>query len=159
VANLDSIFASYPTEGFQDVWFSALEPSDVARLFNYACQTYGQAPPRVVWVQSTDRELGIYFGVSKLRDVDYEFNHLLIGSTVLEGVAIRIENDELAIDFNSGLEYWNSTRQAAFVHWLRELHRQVPNARLEWAHEGCANSPSERESALLRLALAVVGDV
>lgn len=156
MAHLDSIFASYPAEGFQDVWFSDLKPNDVARLFNYACQTYGQAAPRAVWVQPTDRELGIYFGVSKLRNVDYEFTPLLVGSTVLEGVVIRIEDDGLAIDFSSGLDYWNSTRQAAFVHWLRELHRQVPNARLEWAHEGCANSPSERESALLRL--AVVGD-
>ncbi|MDZ4097384.1 MAG: hypothetical protein U1E13_01655 [Methylophilaceae bacterium] len=156
MAHLDSIFASHPAEGFQDVWFSALEPNDVARLFNYACQTYGQEAPSTVWVQPTDRELGIYFGVSKLRDVDYEFTPLLIGNTVLEGVVIRIEDDGLAIDFSSGLEYWNATRQAAFVHWLRELHRQVPNARLLWAHEGCANSPSERESALLRL--AVVGD-
>lgn len=156
VANLDLIFASYPAEGFQDVWFNALEPNEVERLFNYACQTYGHAAPCAVWVQPTDRELGIYFGASELRNVDYEFTPLLVGSTVLEDVVIRIEEDRLAIDFSGGLDYWNSTRQAAFVHWLRELYRQVPNARLEWAHEGCANSPSEHESALLRL--AVVGD-
>ena len=155
MANLNSIFASYP-EGFQDVWFSDLEPNNVECLFNYACQTYGKAAPRAVWVQPTDRESGIYFGLTNLRNVDYEFTPLLVGNTVLEGVVIRIEDDRLAIDFNSGLEYWNPTRQAAFIHWLRELYHQAPNARLEWAHEGCANSPSERESALLRL--AVVGD-
>lgn len=129
--HLDLIFVSYPAEGFQDIGFKALEPNDVARLFNYACQTYGQAAPRAVWVRPTDRELGLYSGDSKLRDVDYEFTPLLIADTVLEGVAIRIEDDELAIDFNSGLEYWNSTRQTAFIHWLHELHHQVPNARLE----------------------------
>lgn len=73
VANLNLIFASYPAEGFQDVWFNALEPNDVERLFNYACQTYGHAAPCVVWVQPTDRELGIYFGASELRNVDYDF--------------------------------------------------------------------------------------
>lgn len=131
IVHLDLIFVSYPAEGFQDIGFKALEPNDVARLFNYACQTYGQAAPRAVWVRPTDRELGLYSGDSKLRDVDYEFTPLLIADTVLEGVAIRIEDDELAIDFNSGLEYWNSTRQTAFIHWLHELHHQVPNARLE----------------------------
>jgi hypothetical protein len=154
--HLDSIFVRYPAEGFQDIWFRDLEPNDVARLFNYACQTYGQAAPRAIWVQPTDRELGLYSGESKLRDVDYEFTPLFIVDTVLESVAIRIEDDELAIDFDSGLEYWNSRRQTAFVHWLRELHRQVPNARLEWAHEGCTDSPSKRESALLRL--VVIGE-
>lgn len=156
MAYFDSIFAEYHGDGFQDIWFKNLEPNDVARLFNYACQTYGQAALYATWVQPTDQELGIYFGESKLRDIDYEFTPLLIGSTVLEGVAIRIEDDELAIDFNSGLDYWNSARQTAFIDWLRELYHQVPNAQLEWAHEGCINSPSEPISTLLRL--AVIGN-
>jgi hypothetical protein len=153
MAHLDSIFASYPGDGFQDGWFNALEPSEVARLFNYACQTYAQAAPGAVWVAPSDRESGIYFGGSTLRDAHYAFKPLLIGDTVLDDVAIRIENDALAIDFNSGLDYWNCKRQVAFVYWLRDLHRQAPNARLTWAHEGCVNNPSMRESALLWLAV------
>lgn len=153
---LDSIFASYPSEGFQDIWFGALEPNEVVHLFNYACQTYGQAAPRAFW----DPEEGVCCSECKLPCIEYEFPPLLIGNTVLDGIAIRVECNELAIDFDSGLDYWNPERQAAFINWLRDLHQQVPNAQLAWAHEGCEHNPSERESELLRLAVSgLLGDV
>lgn len=152
---LDSIFARYPADGFQDIWFNALEPSDVLRLFNYACQTYGQqTAPRAAWSQFTNQASDADLSGYELQDIDYEFAPLVIGDIALEGVAIRIEDDSLAVDFNSGLEYWNPLRQTAFIRWLRELHRQVPNARLEWAREGGIHSPSEHGSELLRRAVA-----
>lgn len=153
MARFDLIFASYPLQGFQDIWFSALEPNEVARLFDYVCQTYGKSAPCAIWVQPTDAELGIYYKKTVLRDIDYKLPPLVADDTVLEDIAIRIENDRLAIDFNSGLEYWNTTRQTAFIHWLRELYRQAPNARLEWAHEGFGDSFSECETTLLQLAV------
>ena len=154
MAQLDSIFASYPSQGFQDIWFSGLEPAEVAHLFNFACRTYGQEAPCAVWERPVDGPQACP-GDLQLQDIDHEFTPLRAGGEVLDGVIIRIEDDRLVVDFHSGLEYWNARRQAAFVEWLREHHRQVPHARLEWAHEGCRSAPSEPESALLRL--AVVG--
>ena len=155
--NTDLIFAAYGALGFQDIWFVGLEPGEVAQLFDYACLTYGRRAPlaqRVVPIQrseSAQHALGLN---SEVPDIDYAFAPLRVDDTVLEGVVIRIENNRLAIDFNSGLDYWNRDRQAAFIKWLRDLHRQVPRARLEWAHEGCANSPCRPLSELLNTLVA-----
>jgi hypothetical protein len=64
-----------------------------------------------------------------------------------------MERDSVAVDFEGGLLYWNAMRQEAFVHWLQALIQKASNARLDWAHEGCFDSPSERESLLLRSAV------
>lgn len=62
--------------------------------------------------------------------------------------------DAFAVDFDPGLDYWTPRRQIAFISWLRELSQHVPDALLEWAHEGMESRPDAAISALLRAAVA-----
>lgn len=147
MAFLDPIFAAYPVDGFQDIWFRGLTASEAEGLFYFAC--HNQEAADIMDVHEAGAEERRF-----ALEAGHEFKALTIDNVVLQGVAIRIEDDEVAIDFNTGLEYWNSARQDAFIEWLRSLHRRVPHARLDWAHEGCGSSPSEYETNLLRRALA-----
>lgn len=151
MSSFDPIFAEYPALGFQDIWFLGLEPAETAMMFNFACNTYGKGVACTVGPKET---VQVSLNTSELPDADYEFKPLLFNGIQLDGVAIRIEEGKLAIDFNSGIDYWTDERQAALISWLRALHRQAPQAKLIWAHEGCINSPSEDETTLLRLAVA-----
>ena len=147
---LDPIFASYPMQGFQDIWFLGLAPTEVECLFEFACKTFGNGTVPIC----RDGETAFTMNMNTLYEVDYNFNPLIFNGVRLDGVAIRIEKDELAIDFNGGIDYWIDERQIAFIAWLHMLQNEAPNAQLAWAHEGCVSTPSENESKLLRDAVA-----
>ena len=153
---LDVLFEEYPVDGFQDIWFHGLEPTEVANLFNYACQKYGHGASHAIWNPDFDDNSDEPSSLCALSDVYYTFKPLIIETVSLDGVAIRIEDDNLAIDFDSGLEYWNSVRQSALMHWLRDLWNHAPHAVLDWAHEGSGDRPCQSQSELLRS--AVMGD-
>lgn len=150
---LDPIFAIYPCDGFQDIWFRGLTTVEVASLFEYACMHYGSETIHATWVQKTDENRESELFDRELNDVYYDFKQLLVGGEPLDDVCIRIENDALAVDFSGGLEYWTPLRQIALIHWLRALCDQAPNAWLEWAHEGFGHHPSKSETELLQHAV------
>jgi hypothetical protein len=146
---LDPIFQYYPEDGFQDIWFHELSALETACLYNYACVTYGDSSSQAIWHTEEEMKAQFPFSSSQLHEVNFSFKPLRIGEETLEGIVIRIENDSVAVDFEGGLTYWNSVRQEVLIRWLQALFQRAPNARIDWAHEGCFDARSERESLLL----------
>lgn len=150
--NLDPIFEYQSVYGYQDIWFRGLKPSEVAHLFNHACHAYGHGnQPEITYDSDSD----LFIANDQLPDIFYEFSPLRINDIDLDGVIIRIEDNQMAIDFGGGIEYWNTARQYAFIHWLRLLWKLVPHAKLDWSHEGHSRQ-SDQQTELLRL--AVIGN-
>lgn len=138
MSELDPIFAEYPLEGFQDIWFFELEPDRAIALYE---------------VVSGER----YHDDIRARlegwDIDCTLAPFEVHGVELSDIGVRIERGEFAVDFYNGLDYWTHERQRAFIDWLREICRHVPEARLAWAHEGFPDRPSPQQTALLRRAL------
>lgn len=137
MSQLDPLFALYPLDGLQDIWFFDLEPARVVALYEFA---------------SGERYPG-KSGLQELQDVSCQLAPFVFDGAELSGIAIRIEHGNLAIDFDSGLEYWTDSRQHAFIGWLRTLRHQTREVRLVWAHEGADHQASPVQTGLLRRAV------
>lgn len=129
----DAIFAKDPMEGFQDIWFFDLEPARVIELYEFACP--GGYPDEA--------------RAHALQDASCMLDDFVFDGVVLSGIGIRIEAENLVVDFYNGLDYWTEARQLAFLGWLRTLYLKAPEARLAWAAEGADHHPSARETDLV----------
>lgn len=138
MSQLDLLFTRYPLDGFQDIWFFDLEPDRAIALYEFAG---GERYHDNDQARLEGWDIHCFLAPFMHRGVE------------LSGIAVRIEHQNFAVDFNTGLDYWIDARQHAFIDWLRGLYRYAPEARLTWAHEGCDNRPSLQETALLQRAV------
>lgn len=152
-ALLRDLFQEYEVYGFQDIWFEGLDPPAVTALFRYAASFRGGPPPASQGVAPDADSCE----PSASPAPEFPDDCMLIGFRFLgesfDDVCVRIEDEAVAVDFDTGLDRWHDSRIEAFVAWLRLLWASCPGATLTWAHEGCNHSPHAEFSLRLRAAL------
>jgi hypothetical protein len=143
MSELDALFIDDRDNGVQDIWFLGLDRSQAEALFEGArrMSASNQPSPTAALPDGEWVDMCLYF------------SPLQVGDVALKGVCLRVEDTEVAVDFNPGLDYWTPQRQWALMDWLRALLPLAPNATLIWAQEGCINSPDAAATDALRRAV------
>jgi len=140
----DALFEKDADGEFQDIWISHLSKTEYIDFYNFA-------------LRSTAPDLETYPDSLRNDDELYEFScslsPLVFDGEQFPDVTIRIQNLEVAIDFDTGLNLWPRIKQSAFIAWLAELRSHFPAAQFWWTLANAQFAPDTERTALLRYAM------